>query len=203
MNEDLCTNAVKFNYLGSSRWINANDGSSCHEIMTLFYFRKREDVLHFANSESHREGWAWWNKDLAKLGHLGMCVDYFLRFSYTVTEHSMTLVLVADISPALRLKITHHLVPLVSHSSHEVFEAPMGSWEGIYVNYRPSGICATTFKAVDEASGEERWMSPLQDASKGRYRTHEGRVGLGNGAEHDKYAGTSYYSRRACQFARD
>ena len=68
---------------------------------------------------------------------------------------------------------------------HEVFEVPKRSgWEGIYVNYHPTGLAATT-KVVDEGEkteGDQQWVNPVVDARKGPYRSSRGRMG-GRGDE--------------------
>lgn len=57
---------------------------------------------------------------------------------------------------------------------HEVLVAPPGGWEGVYVNYHPTGLGATT-KEV-EVDGERVWMSPLVQG-KGQLRYSAGRLG--------------------------
>ena len=57
---------------------------------------------------------------------------------------------------------------------HEVYAAPKNSWEGIYVNYHPTGIGATTREA--EIDGKKVWMNPLVHA-KGPLRYSKGRMG--------------------------
>ncbi|KAH8807791.1 hypothetical protein F5884DRAFT_752369 [Xylogone sp. PMI_703] len=64
---------------------------------------------------------------------------------------------------------------------HEVFEAPAGSWEGVYINFQPVLMGATTFlKRGDKLIGgtvDDSWISPIVDASRGRMRTSNGRRG--------------------------
>ncbi len=57
---------------------------------------------------------------------------------------------------------------------HEVFAAPKHSWEGIYVNYHPTGLGAT-FKEV-EVDGVKKWASPLVEG-KGKLTYSKGRMG--------------------------
>ena len=149
----LAERSDEFGYLGSSSWLNDNDESSRNEVMTLFYFRNREDIMKFAHSEHHRKVWKYWNDNAKNFHHMGI--------------------------------------------SHEVYEAPAGSWEAIYLNYKPSGILATTFKAPNEKTGEEEWTSPVVSAAKGKYFTHDGRIGRGDGSEHNRYAGQSGYFKSA------
>lgn len=42
---------------------------------------------------------------------------------------------------------------------HEVYASPRTGWEGIYVNYHPTGIGATALEA--EVGGKKAWMNPL------------------------------------------
>lgn len=44
---------------------------------------------------------------------------------------------------------------------------------------------ATAFAATDE-EGNKIWASPLVDATKGKYRTHMGRMGNSDGADNEK-----------------
>ncbi|EON61528.1 hypothetical protein W97_00743 [Coniosporium apollinis CBS 100218] len=66
---------------------------------------------------------------------------------------------------------------------HEVYEAPAGAWENIYVGFEPMGFGATTHK-VQDSEGKDRWTSPVVDANRGRLRTHRGRMGLSEGDDH-------------------
>ena len=72
------------------------------------------------------------------------------------------------------------------HSSHEIYEAPAGSWETLSINFRPSGLTATSFAGINDL-GEKKWMSPIVNASKGKYLTSAGRMGHGTGEEHAAY----------------
>ena len=66
---------------------------------------------------------------------------------------------------------------------HEVFEAPRGLWEGVYINFQPVDMGATTYlkKGGKLEGGQvtDEWISPLLDANKGKLRTSNGRRGLG------------------------
>lgn len=65
---------------------------------------------------------------------------------------------------------------------HEVFALPeRNGWEGIYINYHPTGLGATT-KAVEgsEKEGQKMWVNPIVDASRGPYRTSRGRMNRGD-----------------------
>ena len=57
---------------------------------------------------------------------------------------------------------------------HEVFAAPKHSWEGIYVNYHPTGLGATR-KEVG-VRGERVWVNPLV-RGRGRLTYSKGRMG--------------------------
>ena len=57
---------------------------------------------------------------------------------------------------------------------HEVYAAPRHSWEGIYVNYHPTGLGATFTEA--NVKGEKKWMSPLVKG-RGKLAYSKGRMG--------------------------
>lgn len=71
---------------------------------------------------------------------------------------------------------------------HEVYAAPRGGWENIYVNSHASGFASTTFKV----EGEEKWVSPVVDASRGALRTSKGRLGRTAGKENEVYGQDPY-----------
>lgn len=84
---------------------------------------------------------------------------------------------------------------------HEVFEAPKSMWEGIYINFQPTLMGATTFLKRKDANKTEagkvsdEWVSGLLDANRGRLRTSNGRRGLtGDDADRDKF-GKNYYTQ--------
>ena len=58
--------------------------------------------------------------------------------------------------------------------SHEVYEAPKGKFENIYVHYEPSGLGATTYQITDK-NGEKKWIGPLVKADEGQLRGAPGR----------------------------
>ena len=64
---------------------------------------------------------------------------------------------------------------------HEVFEAPAGMWEGVYLNFQPTLIGSTTvLKKGDKLEGgqvSDEWIRPLVDASRGPMRQSKGRRG--------------------------
>jgi heme-degrading monooxygenase HmoA len=76
---------------------------------------------------------------------------------------------------------------------HEVFAAPNGGWEGVYLNYHPTGMfflfvfmmwkianetigLGSTTKEVVRADGKSEWVSPLVRA-KGKLAYSKGRMG--------------------------
>jgi hypothetical protein len=66
---------------------------------------------------------------------------------------------------------------------HEIFEVPKhNGWEGIYVNYHPTGLAATTKLSTDggKADGPEQWVNPIVDARRGVYRSSRGRMARGD-----------------------
>ena len=58
---------------------------------------------------------------------------------------------------------------------HEVYEAPHGAWESVYVNYHATGMGATVHKVRDD-EGQEKWVRPLVHAERGPLSTHKGRT---------------------------
>ena len=80
---------------------------------------------------------------------------------------------------------------------HEVFEAPKGMWEGVYINFQPVLLGATTYlkRGGKTEAGEvnDEWVSGLLDANRGRLRTSNGRRGMtGEDTDKDKF-GKNYY----------
>lgn len=57
---------------------------------------------------------------------------------------------------------------------HEVFAAPKNGWEGVYVNYHPTGLGATSQEV--NIDGKQVWTSPLVEC-KGQLRYSKGRMG--------------------------
>ncbi|CAI6314097.1 unnamed protein product [Periconia digitata] len=58
---------------------------------------------------------------------------------------------------------------------HEIFLSPAGGWEGVYVNYHPTGLGATS-KEVIGPDGETRWINPLIKTN-GKLLYSKGRMG--------------------------
>ncbi|KIW89596.1 uncharacterized protein Z519_09752 [Cladophialophora bantiana CBS 173.52] len=79
---------------------------------------------------------------------------------------------------------------------HEIFALPeRQGWEGIYINYHPTGLGMTTRPvAASEKGGEKLWINPIVDASRGVYRTSRGRMSRGDpeGKSNDKVAKNPY-----------
>jgi hypothetical protein len=81
---------------------------------------------------------------------------------------------------------------------HEVFEAPKGMWEAVYINFQPTMLGATTYLKKDDGKLEggevnPEWVSSLLDANRGLMRTSAGRRGEKSvEADSDKF-GTNYY----------
>jgi hypothetical protein len=69
---------------------------------------------------------------------------------------------------------------------HEVYHAPAGNWESIYVNSHLSGINSTQFKVIDKDTGIEQWTHPVVDASRGLMKTSAGRMDRSQANEHEK-----------------
>lgn len=67
---------------------------------------------------------------------------------------------------------------------HETYHSPAGHWEAIYGNFEPSGIGATVFPYIEE-NGEHSWRTPMQDATKGRLKTSQGRMSRTFGNDND------------------
>ncbi|KAF7198632.1 Monooxygenase [Pseudocercospora fuligena] len=57
---------------------------------------------------------------------------------------------------------------------HEVYSCPKNSWEGIYDNYHPTGLGATTKQAT--VNGQQVWVNPLV-RGKGKLVYSKGRMG--------------------------
>lgn len=80
---------------------------------------------------------------------------------------------------------------------HEVFEAPRGMWEGVYVNFQPVLLGATTFlRRGNKLEGGEvsnEWVSGLLDANRGKLKTSQGRRDqVHENTDKDKF-GVNYY----------
>ncbi|OAP65601.1 hypothetical protein AYL99_01573 [Fonsecaea erecta] len=79
---------------------------------------------------------------------------------------------------------------------HEIFALPeRQGWEGIYVNYHPTGLGMTSRAAGPaEKGGEKMWINPIVDATRGPYSTSRGRMHRGDpeGKSHENVASNPY-----------
>ncbi|KAJ6109927.1 hypothetical protein N7486_002162 [Penicillium sp. IBT 16267x] len=73
---------------------------------------------------------------------------------------------------------------------HEVYQAPKSHWENIYINYHLTGIAAgiqSVFTPGDESNHVEKmWIHPIFDASKGKFKTHKGRLEVTEGDDNEE-----------------
>lgn len=90
---------------------------------------------------------------------------------------------------------------------HEVYQAPKGGWENIYINSHLSGIGRFDPSGLVDAIGTddsiiadirapvnwpEEGIRPLADAKRGSLRTQTGRMSRGDGADNEKYGPEPY-----------
>ncbi|KAK4096248.1 hypothetical protein N658DRAFT_501795 [Parathielavia hyrcaniae] len=71
---------------------------------------------------------------------------------------------------------------------HEVYHAPKGHWENIYINNHLTGLANTPARMTLDSQPAR----PLFDARRGGLRTQLGRLGRSNGDENDKYSENPY-----------
>ncbi|KAL4891426.1 hypothetical protein BDV59DRAFT_182636 [Aspergillus ambiguus] len=71
---------------------------------------------------------------------------------------------------------------------HEVYHAPKGHWENIYINNHLVGVSA--IRATGKTSGGE--LPPILDASRGSLRSQMGRIGRSDGTDNDIYGPEPY-----------
>jgi hypothetical protein len=70
---------------------------------------------------------------------------------------------------------------------HEVYHAPKGHWENIYINSPRAGITTSWQSFTDyQGSGKKAWASPVVDASRGLLKTSAGRMARSEGLEHER-----------------
>lgn len=78
--------------------------------------------------------------------------------------------------------------------NHEIFSSEPGQWEAIYGNFQPTLLGATTYlKKGDKMIGgtvEDKWVSSLVDARRGKLRTSAGRLGWQPDVLENKYTHT-------------
>jgi hypothetical protein len=80
---ELERTAPRSGFLGSTSWLNSAQHSSGNMIMTLMYFKTREDVVRFSRGRAHGKG-AEWSKALGGGGigggeYVGMYQENFMR----------------------------------------------------------------------------------------------------------------------------
>jgi hypothetical protein len=75
--------------------------------------------------------------------------------------------------------------------NHEIFSSEPGQWEAIYGNFQPILLGATTYlkRGYKMIGGtvEDKWISPLVDATRGKLRTSAGRLGWQPDVLENKY----------------
>ncbi|KAK5690725.1 hypothetical protein LTR17_025850 [Elasticomyces elasticus] len=69
---------------------------------------------------------------------------------------------------------------------HEIYHAPPGNWESIYVNSRATGVNSIKSRFTDEETGQTKWASPIVDASRGLLKTSAGRMSRSQADVHEK-----------------
>jgi hypothetical protein len=79
---------------------------------------------------------------------------------------------------------TFHKYPHLS-IWHEMYVAPAGHWETIYVNSKPLLLAASSVGVKTE--GGEKFVSPIVDASRGVLKSSRGRMTLSDGNENDSF----------------
>lgn len=86
---------------------------------------------------------------------------------------------------------------------HEMYDAPPGMWEAIYINYAPSGLGATAYPARDDV-GNLSWVPTLVGQTKAQ-RSAAGRLGKTQGDDNEARAGeqAAHASRSASGLADD
>ena len=64
---------------------------------------------------------------------------------------------------------------------HEIYQSPPGMWENVYMGFQPTLLGATTYlKEGDKTVAgtvEDKWISPILDARKGKLASSRGRMG--------------------------
>ncbi|KAK7556955.1 hypothetical protein IWX49DRAFT_18743 [Phyllosticta citricarpa] len=77
MCEDVEARSEEYGLLGCTNYAVQGDCSTSTETMSVMFFENMEGLHKFAHDPLHREGWNWWNKDLAKFGHISIWHEAF------------------------------------------------------------------------------------------------------------------------------
>ncbi|KAL4793952.1 hypothetical protein BDV19DRAFT_365658 [Aspergillus venezuelensis] len=65
---------------------------------------------------------------------------------------------------------------------HELYEIKAGSWENVYINYKPTGLATAIFPVEGgKEDGEKKWVGSIVDASKANMKSSRARLGGGLG----------------------
>lgn len=78
---------------------------------------------------------------------------------------------------------------------HEMYDAPPGMWEAIYINYAPSGLGATSYPIRDD-DGNLSWQPALVGQTKAM-RSAAGRLGKSQGEDNEERAGKQIFLQLA------
>jgi heme-degrading monooxygenase HmoA len=147
MQKDMESRADEYGFLGGSDWIAHGERPTGNHLLTVMYFKSAEGIHKWAHDPMHREGWAWWNKNVEKFSHLSIY--------------------------------------------HEIFVAPKGHWETIYINSDPMLMAGVTVP-LKKKDGAVKWTSPIVDASRGLLKSSRGRMMLSDGSDNDVYKDDPY-----------
>lgn len=145
---------TKYGYLGSSAWLSVTDRSSSHELMSMVYFKNEEYLHAWAHDKLHTEGW----------------------LSTIILPHNAEKITNQTSRSCVAMEWWQKSLPKVHHIAimHEVYAAPKQCWEGVYINYHPTGLGQTTTEA--NIDGRKLWVNPLV-RGKGRLNYSKGRMG--------------------------
>lgn len=78
---EMCKDAEKrsedYGLMGMTQYSVLGETSTNSEVMTVMFFENTEGLHKFAHDPLHREGWNWWNRNLAKFKHLSIWHEVF------------------------------------------------------------------------------------------------------------------------------
>ncbi|KAK7538492.1 uncharacterized protein J3D65DRAFT_552534, partial [Phyllosticta citribraziliensis] len=77
MCKDIEARSEEYGLLGHTNYAVQGDVSTSTETMSVMFFENFEGLHKFAHDPLHREAWNWWNRDLAKFGHLSIWHEAF------------------------------------------------------------------------------------------------------------------------------